>query len=95
MHAGDVEDACYYSMVERRLAEHDEYRKAGVLCWFRFRDDMLFMVSSATGFLDLKDRMDKMAGFFELKIEEISADSMRFSDMVVYRDNDGIGCKPF
>lgn len=95
VHAGDVADACWYAMVEKPLIEADEFSKCGVFSWCRFRDDMLLCCSSGSGFWKLKHKMDKLAGFFDLKIEEVACDSIRFLDIMVNRDHDKLVCAPF
>ena len=86
LHAGDVADACFFSMVEKILFASGEYTAAGVIEMFKFRDDMLFLCSSVKGFMKLKNNMDRLADFFVLKIEEVSTVSMRFLDITVQRE---------
>ena len=85
MHAGDVGDGAFYSMVERKLVDEDAYRTAGVLDWFRFRDDMLLTATDVPAFMTLLERMHSLSAFFKINVEIASTVAVRFLDIVVQR----------
>ena len=87
MHAGDVADACFLALVELDLMAADSYSEAGILDWFRFRDDMLFMATSGPGFRSLYNTMEEKAEFFQLKIEDISTVRIKFLDLEICRSD--------
>ena len=93
LHSGDVADACFYSMVEKPLK--NQFAEAGVLDWYRFRDDMLFLASDAARFKALKARMDALSDFFVLDVEDVSCVSVRYLDIVVQREDCRVVVSPF
>ena len=95
MHAGDMADAIYYSMVERDLLASDEFVNSGVIDWFRFRDDMCFFLKKGQTFNVLLEKMRRNGKFFELKIEDYSTMEMRYLDVVIRRHNDRVETFPF
>ena len=94
LHAGDLADACWYAMVERPLHNTGEFVAAGINEWFRFRDDMLFLCGSVIGFRNLLAKMEKYADWWQLKVEDASTIQIRFLDLVVRNEVDGIMCEP-
>ena len=59
MHAGDIADAVFYSLVETRLLFEDAYVLGGVADWHRFRDGMCFIVTEPINFNGLLTTMTK------------------------------------
>ena len=46
LHAGDIADAVFYSLVEKQLLSENAYAvEGGVADWYRFRDDMCFVIT--------------------------------------------------
>ena len=95
LHAGDIADACFYSMVEQKLLEDHQYEAAGVIDWFRFRDDMCFFLSSGPLFKRLLERMSQLATFYELKVEDVSTVELRYLDLVFRRQDGRIAVCPY
>ena len=93
LHSGDVADACFYSMVEKPL--ENSFVAAGVLDWYRFRDDMLFLASDAAKFNALKAKMEALSDFFVLEVENVSCVSVRYLDIVVQREDCRVVALPF
>ena len=95
LHAGDMADACYYAMVEKTLIACEEHIACGIIRWFRFRDDMLFVCSSNKGFSKLKAKMEVLSDWFELKVEDFSQVKIRFLDLSIRCDQGRLEVEPF
>ena len=95
LHSGDVADAAFYSLVEKILLDNDEFIRYGVVDWYRFRDDMCFLLHSGPLFQKLLDRMRRLSGCFELKVEEVSTVELRYLDVVLRREDDRIVTYPY
>ena len=93
VHAGDIADAVYYSMVEKKLIEEGALNDVLYTC--RFRDDMLFVVNKRDVFRELFDRMQSLSECFKLKIEEVSTVELRYLDMTIRREEDRLVTLPF
>ena len=95
LHAGNAAGACFFSMVERVLLMEGAYANAGVLDWFRFRDDCLFVIKGGFSFKSLWARMEEMAGFFDMKFEDVSTVEIQYLDIVLRREGASILSFPF
>ena len=95
LHSGDVADACFYSMVEKEMISASDFERAGVLDWYRFRDDCLFLVQLGQGFKAALEKMKRLADLFELKVESVSTVEMRYLDLMVRREGDRIMALPY
>ena len=95
MHAGNMADMIYYSMVEKCLISNNSFVDAGVIGWFRFRDDMLFILKKGQSFKTLFNEMTRLSGCFKLNIEEISTIQIRYLDIVIRRGDVGFETVPF
>ena len=93
-HSGDVADAAFYPLVERDLLMCNAFAAASVLDWYRFKDDMLFLVQDAQAFKSLWGTMREQASFYDIVIEEVSLVSLRFLDVMVSRSGDRIVTTP-
>ena len=86
LHAGDVEVAVFYSMVEKPLLEQDAYENGEMAKWYRFRTDMCFIITRRGRFGTSLGKVGTLAKCFELKLEEVSTEEFRFLDMTLKRD---------
>ena len=72
MHANDVADAYFFALAEMELIETNAYAYAGILAWYRFRDDRMLIATSGPSFRMLVDTVHAKASFFQVNIEDIS-----------------------
>ena len=94
LHASNVADACFYSCVERDLIAQGLFGKHGVYDWFRFRDDMCFVVKGGQNFKSLLAKMEE-ASFFEPKTEDCSTVELRYLNLRIRREGNRLITLPF
>ena len=95
LHSGDLADAVFFSLVEKKLLEAKAYDEGGVLYWCRFRDDMCFIVNKPGRFKTLLEKMRNLSQFFSLQVEEASTVELRYLDVVLKRQLHVIETEPF
>jgi hypothetical protein len=89
LHAGDVADAVFYSMIEKKLVQNRSLERAGTLDWFRFRDDMLILTNGdVTPVRKLISEIRTLADFFVIKTEAVSITWVKFLDVEIRRVDD-------
>lgn len=94
LHAGDVANACFFSMVERPLRRAGAYDAADLYEHFRYQDDMLFICRSGRKFNSLLREMRNRSVMYELTVEETSAIGFRYLDIDIVRDGDKLRTSP-
>ena len=93
MHAGDISDAVYYSLVEKQLMANGAYDSILYSC--RFRDDMLFVMNKSNTFLPLLGKMQALSQCFLLSVEEVSSQELRYLDILIRREEGRLVTFPF
>ena len=77
-------------MVEKPLGLHGDCSGRGILDFYRFRDDMCFILDNGKRFSEVLAEMRGLADFFVLKIEDVSTVQIRYLDLVLRRELDSI-----
>ena len=85
LHSGELADLCLYVRMEKPLLQVSTLDLHKVSCYFRFRDDILIVSRSRLLANHFFKRMQRLAGYFGLKLEACETQSITFLEIVVHK----------
>eukprot|EP00438_Fugacium_kawagutii_P033550 Skav211084 [mRNA] locus=scaffold2002:133662:134778:- [translate_table: standard] len=86
--SGELSDAAFYTMAEKwAISDPDIFGLAGILGYWRFKDDILIIVRSdcLRSFRSWFEQWKRRAGSFALEVDTISQDETVFLDLDLQR----------
>eukprot|EP00438_Fugacium_kawagutii_P000047 Skav211389 [mRNA] locus=scaffold8085:1910:3208:+ [translate_table: standard] len=86
--SGELSDAAFYTMAEKwAISDPDIFGLAGILGYWRFKDDILIIVRSdcLRSFRNWFEQWKRRAGSFVLEVDTISQDETVFLDLDLQR----------
>ena len=98
LHSGDVADAALLKMAEARYAVMPSVMNCMGICkYFRFKDDILVIADDRKRQCVVRflKEFKKRTKYFKMKVETITHDEVQFLEVVIFKDGQRLGIKPY